>query len=1836
MTMEQMVVLRSLLTADDARRCAIYFDRFRPDVVRPRAVDSIDDSDEEEFADQELKKLNELIALREAHKLDQGRLALNVCYGDDNILRGRDVCGNDETSRYHECLDGDGLLRFEAQTKCDCITAEECGVNCDQLHGCSWISFRDCIRKEGPYSVNEIERFVRSGLAHGELPTSMARELKRYGYPENESSFLNFHVLQEKLDGLTLRQKDVAARADELARRAKRRATQRVQDKTRTRKLNSARVEKGREAEAQMFRRERDHVEETLSSVSNAMNNVSAAVTSTAGEVNKKLEDLDVKKLMTCVTDVGDLAKRGNASIKRAKHAFQEKGKNMASTLTLFAMKWAACPFHWSSMLFDLILLADNMFGIATLGVRTLSSFLADHASTLYSKLETIISSKQDRRGEDSDFELQGQDAAVMVDPITSVCSMLGTAIFGLATTAGVMTSGSFRKLLDSAGNVGRNVSNVERGAESIYKNVTKMFEDLRYRFITWRKGELLSGIQLELNKAAAKTGSYSYGVTEGEIIDVAKWFEDVSYCLCGDHTVEISSASWVAKHKKLLDISRILQTATLHGDLDTKLIGRSGLLLINATVNQYRKLVSDSRWVTDGAHERDTPWVCWLEGKTGVGKTAIMEQLMRDVANPANTTIKWNLDNLCWGWNPNLKHADNYNQQEFVSLDDGFCEESAPGVADSTESSFIRMASKAVYPVPQASIEKKGMFFTSRAIWITSNQLHPKPKGINNHDAFQGRRVVLAQVTRLKKSKEFHYFDDLRFQLYEKISSTGIPVKIGELMTYNQFVSLCIGSLERWEALKGSFVNKTEFKMDPKFKAFGAEQVGTFAAEEEEPTVEGESEAQTGNPFPDNDEVEYVSEDEEEDDVELVAEESDQLSRLTRDRIGFYYRATKDAVCEGAGACKRAMCNLCTAGLSTSSIERNSDGTFKCWRETKKNWQYCVKIVKGFLVAIAMVLAGAAIWGIWIGIKTVSQALKSPSGAFSSVMEKLHLREKPGEAQAGAGPSGDARTYKYLADQTRLKLGKAAAFSAQSGDGNSDEVATIVEKQLCHLVMNDRRGNGVFLRSNVILTNAHYFGLDIDKDQQEQEFEVEVEEAYTRNRRKVVVRKSGIVFLKDEENPKCSRDICVFEVRGFRPMKDLIPHIQSEIEVLNELRSGVLVGLNVQEDRIEEPVRVQVPGVKLIKANWAVVVEKGPRFVVAKHYAMQLQTAKGDCGAILMADDPKRKGKVIGMHFAGHKKGVALSEVLVQEELEPMVDSLGVVYPKLLDDVEGLCETEEGEPTVTFEAECGVRTLGVVKNLRPGIVGKSQIVPLPTAGKIFLAKTSPAALTINNDLVNPEIRAKGRQVMSLSMDKFGNKIPTYNPVAIKMATDAIDIVMSTWGAGLNLKRELTEEEMLNGVEGTRFERLDLSKSAGIPWKDYATPSKPGKKAYFNVVNADQCVEKQRYWFSGTERRIKEGKLSLQQEIHKTLEELYRLEITPYLFGETLKDERRSLQKVYDANTRTFDIAPLHILCIGRKLFGGWMAAAGMDPVNGEISVGIDMLGPDATALRERLNKFNGKCIAGDRKQFDGNCCEEIQLAGLGCVNRWYKDPEGAKARLTWLVSTIHSTHLACNSLVAVSTGVKSGLPTTSPLNSLFNWIELLAAIWEICAENGLYLTVQELIDEVEIALYGDDHWIATSVRIQEHVTFYSVQAWFARRGLGYTDASKDSAKEKEFMEIDEVVYLKRKMRQLEGTLFYTAPLELQSIHELLNWRRESREMTDDEVFKVNIDNFHRELFHHGASVYRKHLVHVNDCLGDFRDEWAQKGNDVGVYADQPDRYLELRATFLAQFGVQG
>jgi len=507
--------------------------------------------------------------------------------------------------------------------------------------------------------------------------------------------------------------------------------------------------------------------------------------------------------------------------------------------------------------------------------------------------------------------------------------------------------------------------------------------------------------------------------------------------------------------------------------------------------------------------------------------------------------------------------------------------------------------------------------------------------------------------------------------------------------------------------------------------------------------------------------------------------------------------------------------------------------------------------------------------------------------------------------------------------------------------------------------------------------------------------------------------------------------------------------------------------------------------------------------------------------------------------------------------------------------------------------------------------------------------------MSIHHELVSDEVKAGGRQVLSLAMDKFTHDPPQFNLKTLERAKEVVKAKMSVWSESKDWRRDCTDHEMINGIEGSEFKRIDLTTSCGAYWKWIAPPSSSGKSAYFDVTPHPETNKKDTYAFTIKDYNGEFIGKQLEEEVSKTLSELHAGIITPYVFIESLKDERRKLAKIYEASTRSFDIAPLHQLLAGRKLFGGFLAASMAHPVDNEISVGINMLGSDATGLRGRMNKHGGLLIAGDHKNWDGNCGDQIRTASCECINHGFygKRNPSNRARMAWVKGTTHSYHLAANTLVAITTGMKSGLPTTSPENSVCNWLELLCAIIEIAEAKGCpRLTTQQLIDEVEFAIYGDDHLIALSARLRQYVDFFAMQEWFEEHGLVYTSATKNKEDEEAFTHIDNVSYLKRHFKHLPGTKFYTAPLDMTSITELLNWRRTKNDLSDEEYFKQAMENFHRELFHHGEETYNSYLDHVNDKLEIFRKENPEL--DPRVYRRQPNQYNDYLDLFLANFNV--
>jgi len=1501
--------------------------------------------------------------------------------------------------------------------------------------------------------------------------------------------------------------------------------------------------------------------------------------------------------------------------------AFQ---KRLLTKVGILAAKWLVAGFgSWTSVLFDLITFVDSVTNAVSAGLSYIGSLLHDRIADIVELVSSFFSSEQGSTGGDGAEMTLHVDGEVS-DPLVSMCSVVSTLVFGLATTGASAASPMFSKVLKTAGDVGRNVSGIERGATTIFTHVSKMFTRLAERLTLWQSGTTLADIQVQIDNTKGHYFSYN-----GEPIDVGLWFSQIQEALEPDNQIAVCSEEWIPRHRVLLNQCRVLETAIFNKQLEDKRIGREGIRLISMMTKRYRDFHNVNKLTLGASHDRDTPFCLYMVGGSGVGKSFLTKRLIKDITNPENTEISYNHGNLTWYWNPSLKFADNYNQQDITVLDDGFCERGM-SAGDSPALQFLRMCSAIPFPMPQASIEKKGMPYSSNVVMVTSNTMHPFPEEINNTVAIHNRRNILVSVYRTKAVNPSDYFDGMMFQRMEPVSPTAAEVKIGEPMTYRQFASYVIGAIEQFEKNKTRFVAAEDFELDNSFRRLGTSNGLKLCVDDEGATApeidEGDEElahyfGYTPEEFLSRPPLERAAAQEAFDRL-TAAKNVRQLVTVSsrKGKNSIFRRIDVPAVVILVQVLKVAGVLLAGYGLSRLAMSA----------VTKR------KCNKGYRKAREQ-----------FGEEYEAEIRRNP--LYARVPWKLedhkHMMDKT--LNAGASASGDYTTRKAVRTQARQVIPNAVLHV--DDDTNAFEVDNrLISRQLVVLA---REGGGVnrglFVQTNLVLTNSHLFLF-----RKAERYVLRFRDAMGSDKLFEVFHED-IAFLSREshadEQAGLGRDVCMFRVSGGRPVKNLIPHFQTRAQSLKTLAGTMVSFLDANADwDVLTPRRVLAPA-KLITADLRFDHDFEFDLKMLEHYRVNgCRTVKGDCGSIVLANDSSRPAKIVGLIYAGAKSrhstiDVSFAEVLIREEVEELVAELNVPTSERISEIDDRFEVLElrlgtpdrpAVPSVSvLPGACGA-VLGVSR-FPAAVIPKTSIVPLPTMNVFYSPETAPAVMTIRDEIVDEDVKAAGREVLSLSLDKFMHSVPMYDPRSLARAAAVVRCKMSTWGVSKNLKRILSKDEVLNGISGTMLKRIDLLTSCGVPYKFWVPPSCPGKTAYFKVTNAEQSVEKHHYAFSD---RVYKG-VNLGEKIEKDydlrLEELMRGEITPYVFVETLKMERRKFAKLERAATRSFDIAPLDILLTGRALYGGWMAAAMEDPVNNEIAVGIDMMGPDATELRRRLNRFGGNVIAGDHKNWDGNASEQLGRVADEETNHWYKaTPKEALARLAWTKSTFHSYHFAANTLLHVQTGMKSGLPTTSPRNSIMNWLLLLTAIIEVCEDEGVFLTTDELLEEVELSVYGDDHVIALSPRLQLACNFFRIKDWFADHGLVYTDASKDDSLEKAFTPLAEASFLKRKFVPLVGTTLYTAALDLTSIHELLNWRKTSNDFTDEEVYAINMDNFHRELFNHGRPVYDQHVAHVNALLPAFREKRASEGKDVAAFRDQPNRYDELLRDFVGKFGM--
>lgn len=300
----------------------------------------------------------------------------------------------------------------------------------------------------------------------------------------------------------------------------------------------------------------------------------------------------------------------------------------------------------------------------------------------------------------------------------------------------------------------------------------------------------------------------------------------------------------------------------------------------------------------------------------------------------------------------------------------------------------------------------------------------------------------------------------------------------------------------------------------------------------------------------------------------------------------------------------------------------------------------------------------------------------------------------------------------------------------------------------------------------------------------------------------------------------------------------------------------------------------------------------------------------------------------------------------------------------------------------------------------------------------------------------------------------------------------------------------------------------------------------------------------------------------------------------PHFWRDSLKDETRPKAKVQAHSTRVFSLGMLDFNILLRRYFGAFVCHTQCNHINGEISIGINMLNTDSSHPFY-LYHFNGKdwFIAIDMAKWDKNLPGYAFFDFCETVNRWYNDgPENAMIRRSLMTTLLYSHRVCGLDIYTPAKGVPSGSYLTAPFNSGANQVLSRHAyigtyVTDVDTKTTheqlywkLYIygqaetfrdALQSYSDNVSAVFYGDDAVLAVS----RFCTFFNMQTYALMLkllfGMTATHPNKSTnvmeMKEK-YMLLPEITYLKRTPKLLDGKWHFQ--LDMDTIKEVMFWTR--------------------------------------------------------------------------------
>jgi hypothetical protein len=603
--------------------------------------------------------------------------------------------------------------------------------------------------------------------------------------------------------------------------------------------------------------------------------------------------------------------------------------------------------------------------------------------------------------------------------------------------------------------------------------------------------------------------------------------------------------------------------------------------------------------------------------------------------------------------------------------------------------------------------------------------------------------------------------------------------------------------------------------------------------------------------------------------------------------------------------------------------------------------------------------------------------------------------------------------------------------------------------------------------------------------------------------------------------------------------------------------------------------------GAVLAKDDQRTYVDSDKQYKIRDRYEYTgFETKDGDCGSILMAVSAGLARKIIGMHVAG-TRNLGVASPLNATDISRALQDISLSAQVKLDLTDIVTPVENVRiPEGNFvPAGKSAFPIGSARNtkLRPSVVHSLVTEP----------NTAPAALgwvKVDGVVVDP---------MYQGLKKAGNIPPYLDEKKLAAAINDVERIINS-NIEPEHSRVLTNFEAVTGYEGDEFVGpINRKSSPGYPWVRYKKGF-PGKMRWL-----------------GTDQYMLDP--DLERKMAEIIERALNNVRSPAIWCDTLKDERRPLEKVRVGKTRVFSAGPMDFTLVFRKFFLGFAAHCARNRIDNEISIGTNVYSYDWTRTAKRLTSKGPKVIAGDFSNFDGTLVLQILADIVEIINKFYNDgPENAQIRRVLWKEIVNSIHLTDDNVYLWTHSQPSGCPITAILNSIFNSVSM-RYVWLTVVALDLR-TMKAFNEHVAMVSYGDDNCVNISDSAIEDFNQLTIADGYATIGMVYTDEAKNGEMIPH-RSIANIAYLKRHFVWDTDEQQYIAPLELGVVLEMINWIRS--DFDHEEATKENMQTSAFELSLHGREVF---------------EHWTDKFRAVShSFAERPlfltfDEYREVEA----------